>query len=214
MKKTISSSIVSIGLIVCFAGCDNKLTQEQAIKKIDAVMKDCLKEASTLIEDGKMNEAIKLSVECDRKIEDIQMRVDGGNLDIGKSINNFTKSMENKKEIKELTEKEKEIEKIKQSSNTTNLEKVLNIQDKIGRQKLMSINLLITSKNPDIKSLVDNYQVQLIDTINILTELKTSNELLTEEGKGTFSKEILQKFKSILGEEVVQNIYFEKLEIK
>jgi len=86
---------------------------------------------------------------------------------------------------------------------------VVNLLDKRGvGKRYLKVTLEAEVGEEEGKQLIDSHNPQIRDSILLLLSSQTLDEINTMEGKLALKQEILSRMKQILGEGVVQRIYF------
>lgn len=86
---------------------------------------------------------------------------------------------------------------------------VVNLLDKKGvGKRYLKVTIQLEVENEENRLVVENHIPQLRDTILLLLSSQTLNEINTMEGKLELKQTLLSRMKQILGDGVVQRIYF------
>ncbi|MGA8179755.1 MAG: flagellar basal body-associated FliL family protein [Desulfobacterales bacterium] len=86
---------------------------------------------------------------------------------------------------------------------------VVNLLDKRGvGKRYLKVTLEVEVGKEEGKQLIDSHNPQIRDSILLLLSSQTLDEINSMEGKLALKQEILSRMKQILGEGIVQRIYF------
>lgn len=86
---------------------------------------------------------------------------------------------------------------------------VVNLLDKKGvGKRYLKVTIQLEVENEENRLVVENHIPQLRDTILLLLSSQTLNEINTMEGKLELKQTLLSRMKQILGDGIVQRIYF------
>ena len=112
--------------------------------------------------------------------------------------------------FKNKAEKKTETQKTGKASILCPLKSfVVNLLDKRGvGKRYLKVTLEVEVGKELDKQLIDTHDPQLRDSILLLLSSQTLEEINTMEGKLALKQELLTRMKQILGEGVVQRIYF------
>lgn len=106
------------------------------------------------------------------------------------NINNQTTTHEEKKEEKENSE-----EALFKADCD---EFILNISDSKGKTRIMKLSFSVKSSNINIVKVVEELKSEINDKLISMVSVKTSEELLTNQGKIILKEEILKEINLIL----------------
>jgi flagellar FliL protein len=86
---------------------------------------------------------------------------------------------------------------------------VVNLLDKKGvGKRYLKVTIQLEVEKEENRLVVENHIPQLRDTILLLLSSQTLNEINTMEGKLELKQTLLSRMKQILGDGIVQRIYF------
>ncbi len=91
---------------------------------------------------------------------------------------------------------------------------VLNITNSKGREKLMKLSFSISSIEPKIASIVEEYKAEIIDVVISQISARSSEELLTIGGKALLKEELIDEINSIINEMTASNDKLKKNSVK
>jgi len=115
----------------------------------------------------------------------------------------YTKDM-----LTEDTSNTQELEKSKPIGETYRADInniVLNITTSRGRIKLMKLSLTLKSIDPNIETVVEDYEAEFLDRVIRLVSSRSSEELLSLGGKSLLKEELLQNFNEVIEKVSEQN---------
>ena len=91
---------------------------------------------------------------------------------------------------------------------------ILNLFDSRGKEKLMKLSFSLISNEPTIANIVENYKAEIIDIVISQVTPRSSDELLTIDGKKLLKDELMQDINNVINEAAASNSVIAKNNIK
>lgn len=91
---------------------------------------------------------------------------------------------------------------------------VLNLFDAKGNEKLMKLSFSLISSEPTIITIVETYKAEIIDVVISQVTARSSDELLTVDGKKLLKDELMQDINNVINEAAASNSIIAKNNIK